>query len=120
MNPVTPEKRQHPARSLDQVPVTSLKGVGPRVAEKLARLGIYTLQDVLFHLPLRYQDRTRVVPIGSLRPGAQAVIEGEVDLTEIGFGRRRTLLCRISDGTGSITLRFSILVKHSRQHWVAG
>ena len=106
MNPATPGKKLQPVHSLDQISVTSLKGVGPRVAEKLTRLGLYTLQDVLFHLPLRYQDRTRVVPIGSLRPGAQAVIEGEVDLTEISFGRRRTLLCRISDGTGSITLRF--------------
>ena len=106
MNPTAPSKRLQSARSLDQISVTSLKGVGPRVAEKLTKLGIYTLQDILFHLPLRYQDRTRIVPIGSLRPGAQAVIEGEVDLTEISFGRRRTLLCRISDGTGSITLRF--------------
>lgn len=86
--------------------VRLLKGVGPRVAEKLHKLGIYTLQDLLFHLPFRYQDRTRVVPIGSLRPGDEAVIEGEVQLTEVAFGRRRMLLSRLSDGTGSILLRF--------------
>ncbi len=85
--------------------VTSLKGVGPKVAEKLARLGLYTVQDVLFHLPLRYEDRTRIVPIGSLRPGDSAVVQGEVQLTEIKFGRRRSLLSRISDGTGSLTIR---------------
>ncbi len=88
------------------VSVTTLRGVGSKVAEKLARLNIYTLQDVLFHLPFRYEDRTRVVPIGSLRPGDAAVIQGEVLLTEIKFGRRRSLLSRISDGTGTVTLRF--------------
>ena len=91
---------------LDQRPVTELRGVGPRIAERLERLGIRTLQDLLFHLPLRYQDRTRVLPIGGLRPGVQAVVEGEVALSEIKRGRRRTLLVRISDGTGSLTLRF--------------
>ncbi len=86
--------------------VTTLKGVGPRMAERLERLHIRTLQDLLFHLPFRYQDRTRVVPIGSLRPGDEVVVEGEVQLSDIKFGRRRMLLCRISDGTGSLTLRF--------------
>ncbi len=92
-----------PAHQLD---ITTLKGVGPAVAEKLARLHIRTVQDLLFHLPLRYQDRTRIHPIGSLRPGNEVVIEGEVQLSEIKFGRRRMLLTRISDGTGSLTLRF--------------
>jgi len=64
------------------------------------------VQDVLFHLPARYQDRTSVTPIGSLRPGDQAVIEAEVELADIRFGRRRSLLVRLADGTGSITLRF--------------
>ncbi|HEY0721901.1 MAG TPA: ATP-dependent DNA helicase RecG [Gammaproteobacteria bacterium] len=88
------------------LPVTSLKGIGPAAAKKLERLGLRTVQDLLFHLPFRYQDRTRIVPIGTLRPGDQAVVEGEVQLTEVKFGKRRMLLSRISDGTGSITLRF--------------
>jgi len=88
------------------IPVTRLRGVGDKVAEKLARLKIYTLQDILFHLPFRYEDRTRVVPIGSMRPGDAAVIQGEVLLTEVKFGRRRSLMSRISDGTGTVTLRF--------------
>lgn len=87
-------------------PVTRLRGVGEQQAHKLAKLNIKTIQDVLFHLPLRYQDRTRVVPIGSLRVGDEAVIEGEVELTEIIFRKRRSLLCRIADGTGALTLRF--------------
>jgi len=93
-------------KSLDTVPVTAMKGVGPRNAERLQKIGVSTVQDVLFHLPARYQDRTRVTPIGRLRPGEQAVIEAEVELADIRFGRRRSLLVRMSDGTGSITLRF--------------
>ena len=60
--------------------VTCLRGVGPRVAERLAKLGIQTLQDLLFHLPLRYQDRTRVNPIGSCRAGQEMVLQGEIIL----------------------------------------
>ncbi len=91
---------------LDQVAVTALRGVGPRLAEKLAALEIHTVQDLLFHLPLRYQDRTRITPIGALQAGRDAVIEGEVRAADIVFGRRRSLVCRLQDGTGTTTLRF--------------
>jgi ATP-dependent DNA helicase RecG len=91
---------------LDQRPVTTLRGVGPGIAASLERLGIHTVQDVLFHLPLRYEDRTRVVPIGTLRSGDRAVIEGEIQLAEVVFRRRRALLVRMADGSGFITLRF--------------
>ncbi len=94
------------AEGLDKRSVTVLKGVGPRNAEKLSRVGVHTVQDVLFHLPFRYQDRTRVVPIGALRAGDSAVVEGDVELAEVRFGRRRSLLVRLADGTGAVTLRF--------------
>lgn len=87
-------------------PVTTLKGVGDALADRLARLGVFTVQDLLFLLPLRYEDRTRVVPIGSLRPGDRAVVEAEVELTEVAFRGRRQLLSRLSDGSGFLTLRF--------------
>lgn len=87
-------------------PVTVLKGVGEKVAEKLVRINIRTVQDVLFHLPLRYQDRTRVLAIGSLRSGMEAVVEVEVEHAEIVFRRRRMLLVQVSDGTGALLLRF--------------
>ena len=76
------------------------------MAQKYQRLGLHTVQDVLFHLPFRYQDRTRVVPIGEARQGQSVVIEGEVELAEAVFRGRRNLLVRISDGTGFLTLRF--------------
>jgi ATP-dependent DNA helicase RecG len=95
-----------PPEPLELRPVTSLRGVGPALGATLARIGLRTVQDVLFHLPLRYEDRTRVVPIGSLRPGDRAVVEGEIQLAEVVFRRRRALLCRIADGSGSLTLRF--------------
>ena len=87
-------------------PVTALKGVGTALATRLARLGVETVQDLLFLLPLRYEDRTRIVPIGSLRPGDRAVVEGEIELAEVVFRKRRTLLARLADGTGYLTLRF--------------
>ena len=90
----------------EQRPVASLRGVGPALAERLAKLGVTQVQDLLFILPSRYEDRTQVSPIGELRAGARAVVEGEIQLTEVAYRRRRQLLCRISDGTGSLTLRF--------------
>jgi ATP-dependent DNA helicase RecG len=87
-------------------PVTALKGVGAALAAKLARLGIETVQDLLFLLPLRYEDRTQVVPIGTLRAGERAVLEGEIQLAEVVFRKRRQLLVRIADGSGFLTLRF--------------
>src|SRR5690606_38642040 len=77
--PPTPE----PMTELANVPVTALKGVGAALTEKLGKVGLESLQDLLFHLPLRYQDRTRVVPIGALRPGQDAVIEGVVSGVDV-------------------------------------
>jgi ATP-dependent DNA helicase RecG len=94
------------ASSGTSAPVTRLRGVGPQVAEKLAKLGIKSVEDLLFHLPMRYEDRTRITPIGALRPGWTASVEGVVELTEVAFRGRRMLLTRISDGTGLLTLRF--------------
>jgi ATP-dependent DNA helicase RecG len=87
-------------------PITALRGVGDALAEKLRALGVQTTQDLLFLLPLRYEDRTRVVPLGELRAGQRAAVEGEVLLTEVVFRGRRQMLCRIADGSGFLTLRF--------------
>ena len=86
--------------------VSSLQGVGPALSAKLAEAGIEKVQDLLFHLPMRYQDRTRITPIGALKPGAEVVVEGKILLADVAFGRRRSLVCRMQDGTGTLTLRF--------------
>ncbi len=87
-------------------PITVLRGVGDSLALRLRALGVRTTEDLLFLLPLRYEDRTRVVPLGELRPGQRAAVEGEVLLTEVVFRGRRQMLCRIADGSGFLTLRF--------------
>ena len=97
---------QHAVPTLDRVDIIALKGVGKKLAEKLHKLGINNLQDLLFHLPLRYIDRTRVMPIGALQPNMSAVIEGEIQACDVVFGRRRSLMCRLQDDTGSVALRF--------------
>jgi len=73
-------------------PVTQLSGVGPQVAAKLERLHVHSVQDVLFHLPHRYEDRTSVTPIGALVPNLSTVIIGQIELAQVVFGRRRSLI----------------------------
>jgi ATP-dependent DNA helicase RecG len=87
-------------------PLSQLRGVGPGILGRLEKFGISGVQDLLFHLPLRYEDRTRVLPIGSLYPGAHTQVEGEIEHTAIVPGRRPMLVVSLSDGTGRLTLRF--------------
>lgn len=87
-------------------PLTELKGVGPALATKLERLGLFRIEDLLFLLPLRYEDRTQLVRLGALEAGQRCLVSGEVQLAETVFRGRRNLLVRISDGTGQLTLRF--------------
>lgn len=91
---------------LSNAAVTELKGVGAKMAERLAKVGIETIQDVLFHLPSRYEDRTRIYPISDLQPFLHVSVQGEVSANSVQFGRKRMLIVRINDGTGSISLRF--------------
>ena len=91
---------------LDAIPLTALSGVGVAVSAKLSRIGINNLQDLLFHLPIRYEDRTRITPIADLRPEQYATIEGIVQTSEVQFGRRPILTVSLSDGTSKVTLRF--------------
>jgi len=92
--------------ALEEISVQMLKGVGPHMEEKLAKCGVATIQDLLFHLPLRYQDRTKITPIAALRPGSEGLIEGEIVNTQVEYGKRRSLACSLQDHSGCITLRF--------------
>jgi ATP-dependent DNA helicase RecG len=92
--------------NLDQLHVSTLNGVGAQISSKLSKIGIYTIQDLVFHLPLRYIDRTQISPIGTLKADQEVAIEGEIIGSEVIYGRRRSLLCRLEDITGAINLRF--------------
>jgi ATP-dependent DNA helicase RecG len=91
---------------LAQIAITSLKGVGPSMAEKLSKIGLISLQDLLFHLPNRYEDRTRVTSIRDCFPGVFTNIIGEITESQIISGKRRMLLVTVQDGSGTVNLRF--------------
>ena len=86
--------------------LATLKGVGPKLAERLARLGLHTIEDLLLHVPLRYQDRSRITPLNRVQVGAEAQIEAAIIGAEVTTRGRRFLLCHLDDGTGVLTLRF--------------
>jgi ATP-dependent DNA helicase RecG len=91
---------------LSQVPLSTLKGVGPSLSEKLEKIGLLTVQDMLFHLPLRYEDKTRVTTVRNLLVGTSTNIIGEITDSQITHGKRRMLVVTLDDGTGSIQLCF--------------
>ena len=102
-----PKRKDGPAVDPLQQSLTALPGVGPKLAEKLASRGLFHVQDLWFHLPRQYEDRTAITPIRSLRPGIPAQVEGQVEAVERGFRYRPTLRVAIGDaGHGTLILRF--------------
>ena len=91
---------------LSQVALSTLKGVGPSMATKLEKIGLLSVQDLLFHLPLRYEDRTRVTTIRDCLPGTHTNIIGEITSSQITHGKRRMLVVDLNDGTGNVQLCF--------------
>ncbi|MDN3697662.1 ATP-dependent DNA helicase RecG [Vibrio cortegadensis] len=91
---------------LSAISLTSLSGVGAKVAEKLAKVGLNNVQDLLFHLPLRYEDRTRIYPMVKLHAGLWAAVQGKVMSVDTIFGKRKMLSVKISDGNGTVSLKF--------------
>ena len=85
--------------------VSTLKGVGPQLSNRLEKLQIREVADLLFHLPLRYQDKTEITPISSLQPGDEKLVEGVIQGCAIRFGRRRSLLCTIANQNSTLTIR---------------
>jgi ATP-dependent DNA helicase RecG len=90
------------------------------MAKKLASMGIYSISQLLFHLPLRYEDRSQVVAIASLRNGMRTGVEAEVIDSKLQFGKRRSLLCKVSDGSGTLSLRFFYFSKTQQQQLCPG
>ncbi len=100
--------------------LTDLHGVGPKLADKFNSLGISKVSDLLFHLPHRYEDRTRIQPIGACSPGQNVLIEGQIEHTAVVRSRRSMLVVVLSDGTGRITLRFFHFRHYQRQQLSRG
>ena len=91
---------------LSQVALTTLKGVGPSMAKRLEKLSLFSVQDLLFHLPLRYEDRTRVSTIRECLVGTHTNIIGEITSNQLTHGKRRMLVVNVNDGTGNLQLCF--------------
>jgi len=83
----------------------ALKGVGPALVSKLQKLKIHNQYDLLFLLPIRYEDKTCLQNISDLVLGEKALIQGEIVLTTVVYRGRRMLISQLSDDTGIITLR---------------
>ena len=86
-------------------PIQNIRGVGPKIAESLSNLGIYQVEDAVFHLPYRYEDRTNLTPIGDAPYETPLLIEGEIVKSTVVFRGRRMLITEIYDGTGRLTMR---------------
>jgi ATP-dependent DNA helicase RecG len=88
-------------------PAQFVRGVGPKRAAELARFGLSTIEDVLYHLPFRYEDRRALVPLGALRVGDEATTRGEVASVRQGIAgraRRRVLEVVLRDGDTLVVL----------------
>ena len=107
--------RPTPADSIE-----TLRGVGPALRDKFAKLRIHTLLDLLLNLPHRYQDRTQVVPLIGLRPNVEALVTGQVVDSRVAFGRRRSWLVTLGDETGFIRLRFFHFSERQRNSVTTG
>ena len=94
--------------------VTVISGVGPKTQAELRNLGIETCLDLLLHLPIRYQDRSKTTPIDQLVVGKEALIEGTVVSTSVSYKGRRSLECVIQDEEKEMTLRFFFFNKHQQ------
>lgn len=100
--------------------VTAIKGVGPAQSEKLARLGLLTLRDCLFHLPRRYNDKTRSLPMRQASPGQSVLVTGNIVSADVGFGSRRSLSVVIADDSSALTLRFFHFSRRQQDQLIKG
>lgn len=105
---------------LHAIPLTSLTGVGHHQANRLAKLNLHSAHDLLFHLPLRYEDRTQVYKISHLKPGLAATIEGVIISSALQPGRKSRLTCTVSDNETSIELLFFNVHPGMKQSLVPG
>ena len=91
---------------MDQASLLDLKGIGQKGLIKLNKIGINSIEDLLFHLPIRYNDKTKLFKISDLEPGKKLLFEGRIEKANVIFFKKRMFVVRISDETGSVQLRF--------------
>ena len=108
------------AVELREIPIIEFSGVGEKIAQKLARLNLQNAQDVLFHLPFRYEDRTQYCALQNMMPNTSALVCGEIiDIMQMPQGRR-SLVIEINDGTGRLTIRLFHYSYTQKQAFVVG
>jgi len=108
-----------PADMLD-APLDCFLRSAPATVRKFQRLGLNTARDLLFHFPLRYVDKTRIVPICQLLPGQEALVEGTVRHSEIRWRPRKSLVVCLEDDTGLLQLRFLHFARSQQQRFRDG
>lgn len=103
-----------------QASCQTLPGVGAKLAQALAKAGVHTLFQLLQHLPLRYQDRTRLTPINRLHAEQYALIRGTIEHVEVSFRKRKMLLVYVNDGSGVLLVRFFKFFQSQRMQLQVG
>jgi len=98
----------------------SLRGVGVKLCQQLNAIGIHQVHDLLLHLPIRYEDRTNLIAIGSVSPGMRVLVNGRIEYASVVFGRRRSLIVVLNDDTGLLQLRFFYFNQAQQQAYKAG
>ena len=95
-------------------------GVGPQLAERLAKIDVFSPADLILHLPLRYEDETRLTMLADARPGLAAQCEVEVLSCEVTPPPRRQLVVRAADASGEVMLRFVHFYPSQQKQMAAG
>lgn len=103
-----------------QSSVSALRGVGPALVQRLQRMDLWRVQDILFHLPSRYQDRRHISSMAALQPGQECAVLGEIVSIDHQRGRREQWLVTLSDGSGRLLIRLFHMVAALRGQWQVG
>lgn len=107
-------------RLLNHLAINHLPGLGNALEKKFNILGIYTIRDLLLHLPMRYEDRSSSSLIATLSSGEHTTIQGQIVKSEVIITKRRMFICSVKDETGIINLRFMNVYPGQQQSMAAG
>lgn len=118
--PIDPAEAEKRLKTL-KTPLSFVKGVGPKLAERLAKKGLATVEDLLYFLPLRYEDRSRMKRIRELTPGVSESTAGEVlAIGEARYGRRRVLEMAVGDGSDILQVKWFNFGPHIKKRFKNG